>query len=71
LASIGAISAGITLTAKAHRMVALGTSIQGREPTSEEASEMKRLSTRLPRLGRAVAFMVIFAIGAMASARFV
>ena len=69
--AIGAISAGITLTVLAHRMVALGKSIQGREPTAEEGSELQRLSTRLPRLGRSTAFLVIFAIGAMASARFV
>ena len=71
VASIGAISSGITLTVKAHRMIALNAGIQGREPTQEEASELQRLSVRLPRLGRATAFMVIFAIGAMASARFV
>ena len=71
VASIGAISAGITLTVLAHKMVALGKSIQGREPTPEEGSQLQRLSKRLPRLGRATAFMVIFAIGAMASARFV
>ena len=71
VASIGAISAGIILTVLAHRMVALGKAIQGREPTSEETSELERLSVRLPRLARSVAVMVIFAIGAMASARFV
>ena len=71
VAASGAISAGITLTILAHRMVALGKAIQGRAPTPEEGAEMQRLSVRLPRLGRSVAFMVIFAIGAMASARFV
>lgn len=71
LASIGAYSAGIAITVLAHRMVALGKAIQGRAPTPEEASEMERLATRLPRLGRSAAVMVIFAIGAMASARFV
>ncbi len=71
VASIGAISMGITLTVLAHRMVALGKAIQGREPTPEEASEVQRLSVRLPRLGRSIAVLVILAIGTMASARFV
>ncbi len=69
--SIGAISAGLTLSVLAHRMIALGQAIQGRAPTPEEGAEMQRLSVRLPRLGRSVAVMVIIAIGTMASARFV
>ena len=69
VASIGALSAGITLTVLSHRMIALGQAIQGRAPTPEEGSEMQRLSTRLPRLGRSAAVMVIIAVGAMESAR--
>jgi hypothetical protein len=71
VAAMGAISSGITLTVKAHRMIALGASIRDRPPTPEEAAQLQRLSVVLPRLGRSTAVMVIFAIGAMASARFV
>ena len=71
VAGMGAISSGITQTVLAHRMIALGGIIQGRPPTPEEAAEMQHLSARLPRVVRSTAVLVIFAIGAMSSARFV
>lgn len=69
--AFGAISMGIRLSILAHRMIALGQALQGRDPTPEEDAEMQQLSVRLPRLGRSVAVLVIIAIGAMASVRVV
>ena len=69
--SIGAITSGITTVVLANRMLGLGRNIGERAPTPEEATQLQRLATRLPRLARSTAVMVLIAIGAMASARFI
>ena len=69
--SIGAISTGITTIAQANRMLSLNRNIGQSGPTPEEAAQLQRIASRLPRLARSTAVMVLVAIGTMASARFV
>ena len=71
LASIGALSTGISTAVLSKRMISLGSEIAGRAPTPEEGAEMQRLAVRLPRMSRATAVMTLIAVGTMASARFV
>jgi uncharacterized membrane protein len=71
VASVLAFSSGITTLVLADRVGRLGREIEGRPPTPEEAGQMQRLAARLPRLGRTTAALVLIAVGAMASARFV
>ena len=71
VAAIGALSTGVTTIVNANRLVGLGREVAGREPSPDEGALMQRLATRLPRLARSTAVMVIIAIGTMASARFV
>ena len=71
LVSIGAITSAISSIVLANRMIGLRRSIGDRTPTAEEAAQLQRLATRLPRLARSTAVMVLIAIGTMASARFV
>ena len=69
--SIGAISSGITTIAQANRMISLSSDVGESGPTPEQAAQLQRIASRLPRLARSTAVMVLVAIGAMASARFV
>ena len=69
--SIGAISTGITTIVLANRMINLGKSVGESGPTPEQAAQLQRIASRLPRLARSTALMVLIAIGTMASARFV
>ena len=71
LTSIVAYILGIVLGITTARLGALGRSIGDRPPTPEEGGQLARLSGRSLMLGRALATLLIVAVGAMASARFV
>ncbi len=51
-------------------MIQMGDAIQGRPPTPEEMVGMMRLSRQLTLLGRTTAVLVLIALVAMASARY-
>ncbi len=53
------------------RMREIGKTTQGRQPTVEEMGEIQGLSSRLRISGQATAILLLIAVGAMASARFV
>ena len=53
------------------KMRKIGKTIQGRQPTREEMGEIQGLSSRLRISGQATAILLLIAVGAMASARFV
>ena len=69
--AIIAMGLGGATGATAKRMGALSGSIEGRAPTPEEAGQMQALGARLNSLSRIATVLVIIALGAMASARFV
>ena len=71
LASIAAYAAGITAGVLSSRMANLGRAIEGHPPTPEEGGQIQRLSSRLVLSGRVTAGLLLIAVGAMASARFV
>jgi hypothetical protein len=70
IASTLAFASGITTSIQGKKMIRLGDSIQGRPPTSEEMADLMRLLSQLGLLGRTTAVLVLIAIVAMASARF-
>ena len=53
------------------KMRKIGKTIQSRQPTAEEMGEIQGLSSRLRISGQATAILLLIAVGAMASARFV
>ena len=71
LASIAAYATGITAGVLSSRMANLGRAIEGRPPTPEEGGQIQRLSSRLVLSSRMAAGLLLIAVGAMASARFV
>ena len=71
MASVGAMSSGVTTGVMANRMSRLGREIEGRPPTPEEAGQLQRLAARLTLLGRTTAVLLLIAVAAMASARYV
>lgn len=71
VASIGAISSGITTVFQIRKMLRLGSVIANGTASSEDYEDMQSIENKLPRLARGTALMVVVAIIAMASARFV
>ena len=69
--SIAAMSIGSTMGVLAKRMVALGKSFEKRPPNAAEVEQIQRLSSRLVLFARITAVLVIIAVAAMASARYV
>ena len=63
---VGGVS-GMTVA----RMGRLGRAIEGRPPTPEEGARLQGLGGRVTLLARTTAVLLVVAVGAMASARFV
>ena len=70
-AAVAAYSLGIATAVLSSRMARLGRSIEGRPPTPEEAGQLASLAARLSLLARGAAVLLVVAVSAMASARFV
>ena len=71
VAAIIAYGFGAATAVLSARMGGLAESIQGRPPTPEEAGQLQRIAARLPLLARTATVLLVIALGAMASARFV
>jgi hypothetical protein len=71
IASVLAYASGFTTMITSNKMMALGKSMAGRPPTPEEGARMGQLSARATLLARTAAVLVVIAVGAMASARYV
>ena len=71
IASVVAFASGLTTMATSRKMMALGKGMAGRPPTPEEGAQMGQLAARATLLGRATAVLVVIAVGAMASAKYV
>ena len=71
IASVLAYASGFTTMITSNKMMALGKSMAGRPPTPEEEARMGQLSARATLLARTAAVLVVIAVGAMASARYV
>ncbi|MDA1349143.1 MAG: hypothetical protein O3A47_09825 [Chloroflexi bacterium] len=71
VASILAFASGIITMITSRKLIGMGESIVGRPPTPEEVGRIGQLATRATLLGRATAVLVVIAVGAMASARYV
>ena len=70
IAAALAFASGITTSVQGKKMIRMGDAIQGRAPTPEEIAGLTRLSSQLGLLGRTTAVLVLIAIVAMASARY-
>lgn len=70
VAAILAFASGLTTSVQGKKMIQMGAAIQGRAPTPEEIAGMTRQGARLTLLGRTTATLVIIALVAMASARY-
>ncbi len=68
IASVIAITLGVTSAAALRKVVAIGQSPTG-PPTPQQAGRMAHLQTRSRILGRTVAVLVLVAVALMASAR--
>ena len=71
VAAIAAYGFGVASRIMSARMEKIARAIEGRPPTPEEAGQMQQFSGRLVMAARAAAFLLLIAVGAMASARFV
>ena len=71
IASVVAFASGITTMITLRKMITLGKGMAGRPPTPEEGAQIGQLAERATLLGRTTAVLVVIAVGAMASARYV
>jgi uncharacterized membrane protein len=71
VAAVLAFASGLSTMVTSNQMMATAKGMAGRPPTPEEGAKMGRLSGRAAILARTTAVLVIIAVGAMASARFV
>jgi hypothetical protein len=71
VATVIAFTLGMTASVLARRLKRLGQDIEGRPPTPEEIGHLQSLSARLVFQARAAAVLLLIAVAAMASARFV
>ncbi|MBM3943992.1 MAG: hypothetical protein FJ317_00675 [SAR202 cluster bacterium] len=71
IVSILGIVTGAMTGAQSMKMERIAKGITGRAPTPEETQQMKQLSERLAKFGRATAVLVTIGVGTMAAARFV
>ena len=71
VASILGFASGIGTMITSNQMMGTAKGMAGRPPTPEEGAKMGRLSARATLLGRTTAVLVVIAVVAMASARYV
>ena len=67
--AIAAMATGGMTGLQVARMDRIGREMEGRPPNPEELAKIQRISTRLRRLGRTTATLLLIVVVAMASAR--